>query len=198
MKLPGGVVATPYSVKCYATGCRRVKRGYLTTDRSPGGAFYDKRGNKLADLREQEFCCSDHGGDREMPFLYPDHPMAWKPPKKRKDGPVVHDPTLRTKGGTPKRSRTPTPRRKRTSQTPPKEVTFGTLVVREVEPRDRRHHPAGLTALHDWDLPYYLQLVAVASDTKVGKTVRIGITQSGHDVLMDLDFGGRVLGIEVV
>ena len=113
---------------------------------------------------------------------------------KWKGGPVVHDPTLRTKGGTPKRSRSPAKKR-----LPPKEVTFNTLVVREVErPKDRKFRPGGLTVLHDWDLPYYLQLAPDSSDTSVAKTVRIGITPSGHDVLADLDFGGRVLGIEVV
>jgi hypothetical protein len=106
---------------------------------------------------------------------------------KWKGGPVPHDPTLRTKGGTPKRAPA-----KRTS---PKEVTFGTLVVREL----RRFNPTGLTALHDWDLPYYLQLAPdVTGTNKVAKTVRIGVTPTGHDVLADLDFGGRVLGIEVV
>lgn len=89
--------------------------------------------------------------------------------------------------------------KKRALRPPPKEVTFNTLVVREVErPKDRKFNPGGLTVLHDWDLPYYVQLAADSRTTRVAKTVRIGITQSGHDVLMDLDFGGRVLGIEVV
>lgn len=73
--LPNGVVAKPHSVKCYRPACRRVKRGWLTTRRTDhgGGAFYDKRGALLADLREVEFACNEHGiADGSSPFLYPD------------------------------------------------------------------------------------------------------------------------------
>lgn len=113
---------------------------------------------------------------------------------KWRGGPTVHDPTLRTKGGAPKRTRTA-----KKKQPPFSEKVFRSIVVSEVErPPDRKFQSGGLTALHDWDLPYYLQLVAVASDTKVARTVRLGLTQSGHEVLVDLDFGGRILGVEVV
>ena len=73
--LPNGVLAKPCSVKCYRPGCRRTKHGYLTIHRSHlgGGAFYDKRGNLLADLREVNFACPEHGiADGSAPFLYED------------------------------------------------------------------------------------------------------------------------------
>jgi len=73
--LPGGQQAVPYSVKCYRPGCRRRKHGYLTIHRSHlgGGAFYNKRGELLADLREQNFACPEHGiSDGSAPFLYED------------------------------------------------------------------------------------------------------------------------------
>lgn len=73
--LPNGVKAVAFAVKCYRPGCRRVKRGYLTIHRSHlgGGAFYDKRGNLLADLRNQNYACREHGiADGTAPFLYPD------------------------------------------------------------------------------------------------------------------------------
>ena len=75
--LPNGVEARPYRVKCYRPGCRRTKSGYLTTHRSHlgGGAFYDKRGKLLADLRQVDFACPEHGiDDGSAPFLYPDPP----------------------------------------------------------------------------------------------------------------------------
>jgi hypothetical protein len=73
--LPGGVKAAPYNLKCHIPGCRRRKHGYLTVHRSHlgGGAFYDKRGNLLADLRERHFVCSEHGiADGSAPFLIED------------------------------------------------------------------------------------------------------------------------------
>lgn len=73
--LPGNKPVRPYTVKCHIPGCRRVKRGYLTTQRSHlgGGAFYDKRGKLLADLREVHFVCNEHGiADGSAPFLYED------------------------------------------------------------------------------------------------------------------------------
>jgi hypothetical protein len=73
--LPGGHKTRPHTVKCYRQGCRRVKRGYLTAHRSElgGGAFYDKRGRLLADLREQDFACKEHGiADGSAPFLFRD------------------------------------------------------------------------------------------------------------------------------
>lgn len=50
-------------------------RGYLTVHRSHlgGGAFYNKRGTLLADLRDVHFVCSRHGiADGSAPFLYED------------------------------------------------------------------------------------------------------------------------------
>ncbi len=73
--LPGGIPARPHVLKCHIHGCRRTKSGYLTTQRSHlgGGAFYDKRGNLLADLREVHFVCKEHGiHDGSAPFLYED------------------------------------------------------------------------------------------------------------------------------
>ena len=77
--LSGEVMARPHVVKCHIVGCRRVKRGYLTTHRSNlgGGAFYDKRGKLLADLREVHFVCNEHGiKDGSAPFLYEDKGRA--------------------------------------------------------------------------------------------------------------------------
>lgn len=73
--LPGGVRVRPHVLKCHIPGCRRVKRGYLTVQRSHlgGGAFYDKSGRLLADLREVHFVCKEHGiADGSAPFLYED------------------------------------------------------------------------------------------------------------------------------
>jgi hypothetical protein len=108
---------------------------------------------------------------------------------KWKGGPVAHDPTIRTKGGTPKRTKRPVK--------PPIEVVFNSLIVREVDrpPIEQRHRSDGLTNLNDWDLPYYLQL---ATATKVAKTLKLGETRSGHEVLADVDAKGCILGIEVV
>lgn len=58
--LRDGQAAIPWTVKCNVTGCRRVKRGYLTESYG-NGAFYDKRGALLADLREKVFVCGEHG-----------------------------------------------------------------------------------------------------------------------------------------
>jgi hypothetical protein len=92
LTLPGGVRAFPHTVKCYRPGCRRVKRGYLTVHRSElgGGAFYNKRGTLLADLRETDFACTEHGvSDGSAPFLYPDpepgEPLkVWKRPRRKR------------------------------------------------------------------------------------------------------------------
>ena len=65
----------PYTLKCYSPGCPRRKRGYLTVQRSHlgGGAFYNKRGQLLADLREVHFACREHGiADGSAPFLVED------------------------------------------------------------------------------------------------------------------------------
>ena len=73
--LPNGIKATPHVIPCYRPGCTRRKTGYLTTHSSNlgGGAFYDKKGNLLADLREVNFACSEHGiADGSAPFLYED------------------------------------------------------------------------------------------------------------------------------
>lgn len=56
--LAGGVNAKPHQEKCYRPGCRRYKRGYITRD---GGFYNDAKGEKLGDLREQDFACAEHG-----------------------------------------------------------------------------------------------------------------------------------------
>jgi hypothetical protein len=72
LTLPGGQQVVPYTVKCYRPGCSRRKHGYLTIYRG-GGAFYNRRGKLLADLREQDFACPEHGVvDGSAPFLYRD------------------------------------------------------------------------------------------------------------------------------
>jgi hypothetical protein len=65
LTLPGGQKVVPYRVKCHRSGCHRVKSGYLTIHRSHlgGGAFYNKRGKLLADLREQNFVCHEHASE---------------------------------------------------------------------------------------------------------------------------------------
>lgn len=70
--LPDGAEAYRVAVKCYHPGCRRVKFGYLTyTDQT--GQLLDRQGRKLADLREQDFACSEHGiADGSAPFLQRD------------------------------------------------------------------------------------------------------------------------------
>jgi hypothetical protein len=73
--LPNGCKVVPHVLKCAISGCRRLKRGFLTAHRSDhgGGAFYDKQGKLLADLREVDFVCSRHGiADGSAPFLYED------------------------------------------------------------------------------------------------------------------------------
>ena len=57
-----GLEVAPYSVKCRVTGCRKRVRGYLTVKSSHlgGGAFYNKKGELLADLRNSQFVCPDH------------------------------------------------------------------------------------------------------------------------------------------
>lgn len=77
--LPGGHEVTPHILKCHIPGCRRRKYGYLTVHRSHlgGGAFYNKRGELLADLRERHFVCSEHGiADGSAPFLIEDVEVA--------------------------------------------------------------------------------------------------------------------------
>ncbi len=70
--LPNGIKACAYSVKCYRPGCRRRKHGFLTIN-GHGGDFYDKRGTLLADLRQVDFACPEHGiADGSAPFLYED------------------------------------------------------------------------------------------------------------------------------
>ncbi len=59
IRLPDGTKAIPFSVKCRVVGCRRRKRGYLT-DSYGGGYFCTRRGKLLADLRDQEFVCTEH------------------------------------------------------------------------------------------------------------------------------------------
>src|SRR5262245_9473957 len=44
----------PFKLKCSVQGCRRYIRGYLGAG-AGGGAFYDTKGNYLADLRNQEY-----------------------------------------------------------------------------------------------------------------------------------------------
>ena len=71
--LPGGQRARPVTVKCYRVGCRRRRRGYLAVERSPGGLLYNARGECIADLREQDYACREHGVvDGSAPFLYRD------------------------------------------------------------------------------------------------------------------------------
>jgi len=77
--LPNGQRVVPYTVKCYRVGCRRRCRGYLTVHRSElgGGAFYNRRGTLLADLRDQDYVCREHGiVDGSAPFLYRDEDGA--------------------------------------------------------------------------------------------------------------------------
>lgn len=54
-----GTPAIPWTVKCRVRGCRKVKRGYLT-EGCGNGDFRTKGGDRLADLRDQDFVCSDH------------------------------------------------------------------------------------------------------------------------------------------
>lgn len=73
--LPNGEIVKPFSVKCDIPGCTRRKSGYLTIHRSNlgGGAFYDRRGNLLCDLRDRFFVCRRHGiVDGSAPFLIRD------------------------------------------------------------------------------------------------------------------------------
>lgn len=71
--LPGGIEAVPHRLKCAISGCRKNMGGYLGTDQSPGGRFYNKKGELLADLREVDFVCTRHGVvDGSAPFLYED------------------------------------------------------------------------------------------------------------------------------
>jgi len=60
--IPGGHRVVPYAVKCQRVGCRRRCRGYLTIHPGHlgGGAFYNKRGTLLADLRNQHYACPEH------------------------------------------------------------------------------------------------------------------------------------------
>jgi hypothetical protein len=75
LTLAGGHKVVPHVLRCHIPGCTRRKSGYLTIERSHlgGGAFYNKRGDLLADLREVHFVCKEHGiADGSAPFLYED------------------------------------------------------------------------------------------------------------------------------
>lgn len=50
--------------------------------------------------------------------------------------------------------------------------------------------------LHEHDLPFYLQLDGSANPVR--RTVKVGSTPTGHDVMADLDEDGHVVGIEVI
>lgn len=57
--LNNGIIAVPFRVKCLKTGCKHYKHGYLT-EGAGGGAFYNKKGDFLADLRDKLFACTEH------------------------------------------------------------------------------------------------------------------------------------------
>lgn len=71
VRFAGGVEARAHNVKCYRCGCKKRKSGYLST--SGEGQFYDRAGRLLANLRDQDFACSEHGiVDGSAPFLFRD------------------------------------------------------------------------------------------------------------------------------
>lgn len=61
---------------------------------------------------------------------------------------------------------------------------------------DKKLPPDRTRMLHEHDLPFYLQLDGSANPVR--RTVKVGSTPTGHDVMADLDADGHVVGIEVI
>jgi len=68
--LADGTRVVAHSVKCYAVGCRSRREGLLARG---DGRFFSSSGRYLANLREQDYCCRDHGvAGGSAPFLHRD------------------------------------------------------------------------------------------------------------------------------